>query len=117
MKCMPNCSERSISISGNRLTPHITPLVIVIDFSIKHIVGSRLQMTGQILTSLVDLCHCAHILDGSVSGDTNNSSSGPLSHDNVISSQQKPGKKQLKIIYRLIHLLRSKWVGTTLLIP
>lgn len=79
--------------------------------------GSRLQTTGQILTVVVDLCHCAHVLEGSVSCDTNNGSSGPLSHDNVILSQQKPGKEQLKIIYRLIHLLRSKWVGTTFLIP
>lgn len=79
--------------------------------------GSRLQTTGQILTVLVDLCHCARALEASVSRDANNGSSGPLSHDNVIASQQKPGKKQLKIIYQLIHLLRSKWVGTTFLIP
>lgn len=107
---------RPISISRNRLTPHITSLVIVIDSWIKHIMGSCLQTTGQILAALVDLCHRVHILDGSVSSDTNNCSSGPLSRD-VILSQQKPAKKQLKIIYRLIHLLRSKWVGTTFLIP
>lgn len=98
---------------------HITLLVIVIDFWINagfHIVDSCVQTTGQILTVLVDLCHGAHVSDGSVCGDTNNGSSGPLSHD-VILSQQKPVKKQLKIIYRLIHLLRSKWVGTTFLIP
>lgn len=79
--------------------------------------GSQLQTTRQILAVLEDLCHCAHVLEESVSRDTNNGSSGPLSHDNVILSQQKPGKKQLKIIYRWIHWLRSKWVGTTFLIP